>query len=169
MRAARPKRRWLVPFTVTLTLASSVTAVVLADDQPATHRVKRSTVARLPVRPPPFRARRLIIGYSVAGRAIYAIHLGARHSRRSILIVGCIHGDESAGIAIARQLSTGRPPPAASLWIIPDLNPDGVAAGTRQNARGIDLNRNFPWHWQQLGVLGDLQYSGPRPLSEPEA
>jgi len=136
-----------------------------ADDPPRETSSDRSLA-----RPtPPLRARRLIIGYSVDGRAIYAIHLGARHSKRSILIVGCIHGDESAGIAIARHLSTAPPPPAASLWIIPDLNPDGAAAGTRQNARGVDLNRNFPWHWRPLGILGDPQYAGAHPLSEPEA
>jgi protein MpaA len=169
MSLGRPKRRWLIALAVTLTLASSVSAAVLAEDEPPTHRVNRPTIAHLPVRPPPLRARRFIIGYSVDGRAIYAIHLGDRHPQRTLLVVGCIHGDESAGIAIARHLSTAPPRPATSLWIIPDLNPDGVAADTRQNARGVDLNRNFPWHWRPLGIFGDLQYSGARPLSEPEA
>ncbi len=84
-------------------------------------------------------------------------------------MVGCIHGDEPAGIAIARSLAAMAPPRASALWIVPDLNPDGVAAGTRQNADGVDLNRNFPWHWRPLGNRGDVQYSGPRSLSEPEA
>jgi murein peptide amidase A len=82
--------------------------------------------------------------------------------------VGCIHGNEPAGIAIARSLAAIAPPRGGALWIVPDLNPDGVAAGTRQNAHGVDLNRNFPWHWRPLGKRGDLQYSGPRPLSDPE-
>jgi protein MpaA len=86
-----------------------------------------------------------------------------------VLIVGCIHGNEPAGIAIARALATASAPPGSALWIIPDLNPDGVAADTRQNADRVDLNRNFPWHWRALGVPGDPQYSGRLPLSEPEA
>ena len=55
------------------------------------------------------------------------------------------------------------------MWIVPDLNPDGVAAGTRQNAHRVDLNRNFPFHWPLLAPPGSLYYPGPRPLSEPES
>src|SRR5205823_294228 len=58
------------------------------------------------------------------------------------------------------------PPRELDLWIISDLNPDGAAAGTRVNAHGVDLNRNFPWRWQPLTGPYD---SGPRPLSEPES
>src|SRR5205807_8051715 len=73
-----------------------------------------------------------------------------------------------AGIAIARTLERARGP-GLDLWVIEDLNPDGVAAGTRQNADRVDLNRNFPERWRAIGAPGDQQYSGPRPLSEPEA
>ena len=53
---------------------------------------------------------------------------------------------------------------------MPALNPDGcLASGSRQNAHGVDLNRNFPSNWRAIGRRGSLQWSGPRPLSEPES
>ena len=124
-----------------------------------------------PTRPAvdPLVRRTMVLGYSVRHRLIIAIQLGDPDSPRRALVVGCIHGSEPAGIAIATALARGSPPAQADLWIVPDLNPDGVAAGTRQNAHGVDLNRNFPVRWRPLGPPGGLFYAGPRPLSEPES
>lgn len=113
--------------------------------------------------------RVILLGHSVQHRSIIAVELGDPDSSRRALVVGCIHGSEPAGIAIATALARSSPPAQAALWIVPDLNPDGVAAGTRQNADGVDLNRNFPFHWQPLGPPGSPFYAGPRPLSAPES
>ena len=110
-----------------------------------------------------------VLGRSVQGRPIWAFELGDPSSPRRVLVVGCIHGNEPAGIAIADALARGRDVRGADLWIVPDLNPDGVAADTRQNADGVDLNRNFPWQWRPLGPPGTTFYAGPRALSEPES
>jgi murein peptide amidase A len=112
--------------------------------------------------------RRQLLGESVRGRAIRMIEVGDPDEARKVLIVGCIHGDEPQGIRIAQALTLTRPS-NADMWIVPTLNPDGVVADTRQNARGVDLNRNFPWHWKRLGSPGYRYYSGPRALSEPES
>jgi murein peptide amidase A len=85
-----------------------------------------------------------------------------------VLVVGCIHGDETAGRAVVRALVHVRPPAGVALWLVPTANPDGEAAGTRQNARGVDLNRNFPRGWRPTGPPGSRFYAGPRPASEPE-
>ena len=103
------------------------------------------------------------------GRRIYAVELGDPDTPHRILAVGVIHGNETAGLAVTRELAGRRPPREALLWIVEDLNPDGVAAGTRQNADGVDLNRNFPYRWRPVGPPGSMQYSGTKPLSEPEA
>ena len=104
------------------------------------------------------------LGRSWQGRPIEAIEVG-NPSGTPVLVFGCIHGNETAGIAIARALER-LSPRDLDLWIVPDLNPDGVAAGTRQNAHGVDLNRNFPWRWRPMSGVYE---SGPQPLSEREA
>jgi murein peptide amidase A len=111
-------------------------------------------------------AYRLLIGRSVDGRRIDAVELGDPHSRDKLLVVGCIHGNECAGLAIARALERLPTPAVLDLWVVENLNPDGYVAGTRQNAHGVDLNRNFPYAWRPLGGIYN---SGPRPLSEPES
>jgi len=105
------------------------------------------------------------LGRSARGRAIDAVEVSAPNPHMAVLVVGCIHGNEPAGILIARALEHVTPPAGVAFWIVPDLNPDGVALGTRQNAHGVDLNRNFPLRWRDMEGVFD---SGEHPLSEPE-
>jgi murein tripeptide amidase MpaA len=82
--------------------------------------------------------RTVVLGRSVDGHAITAVEVGDFDSRRKALVVGCIHGNECAGIAVAARLARTRPPGEIDLWILPNLNPDGAVAGTRGNAHGVD-------------------------------
>jgi protein MpaA len=108
---------------------------------------------------------RELLGESYEGRPIRVFHRGDPDEIR-VLVVGCIHGDECASVRIAKRLRTGRPRSFLDLWILPSLNPDGRAAHTRQNARGVDLNRNFPYRWRP-GPRGRY-YPGRQPASERE-
>jgi len=114
--------------------------------------------------PAPASARTIVLGRSWQGRPITATEVG-NPAGPVVLVVGSIHGNERGGIAVARALEHLHPPDL-DLWIVPDLNPDGVAAGTRHNAHGVDLNRNFPVGWRPLS---GFYASGPRPLSERES
>ena len=107
------------------------------------------------------------VGHSVRGRPIVAYERGDP-SAPVTLVVGVIHGNETAGLAVIRRLRTMPLPAGVHLWLVPTVNPDGIAAGTRQNAHGVDLNRNWPVDWKHNGVPWDGYYSGPRPMSEPE-
>ena len=109
-----------------------------------------------------------LLGRSLLGRPISIFERGDPTAARRILVVGCIHGKETAGIAVANKLRSTPLPPNLELWVIPSANPDGVARGTRTNGRGVDLNRNFAWRWRPIGRRGNPQYSGTGPLSEPE-
>jgi murein peptide amidase A len=107
----------------------------------------------------------LTIGHSVQDRPIVVHRVGPDDAARKVLVVGSIHGNEGAGIAVTRALRRVTPPPGVQLLLVDRANPDGSAAGTRGNAHGVDLNRNFPWRWRHLG---GVYSSGPRPASEPE-
>jgi hypothetical protein len=113
--------------------------------------------------------RTVLLGRSARGVPIRAVRVGDSNARVSLLVVGSIHGNEPAGRAIVARLRRSRPPPGTALWLVADLNPDGQEAGTRHNARGVDLNRNFPYRWRPGGGPFDTYYPGAGPLSEPES
>jgi beta-N-acetylhexosaminidase len=106
-----------------------------------------------------------VIGRSVGGRPIQAVRIGPRRAPVKVMVVGAIHGNELAGRAVIARLRKARPPRGTALWLVEDANPDGAAAGSRHNARGVDLNRNFPYRWQPQDGIYE---SGPGPASEPE-
>lgn len=108
-----------------------------------------------------------VIGRSVQGRPIRAWHLGepARAGVPTVVLVATMHGNEGAPRQILTALRDGPPIEGVDLWVVPVYNPDGLARGTRRNAHGVDLNRDFPYDWRNL----DGSYeSGSRPASEPE-
>ena len=106
-----------------------------------------------------------VIGHSREGRAIKVVRTGNPTGPR-VLIVGCIHGNECAARALVTPLVAARID--ADVWIIPTLNPDGMRRGTRQNAAGVDLNRNWKRWWVRSGRPWSTFYSGPSAFSEPE-
>jgi murein peptide amidase A len=107
------------------------------------------------------------IGTSVQGRTIWVYHHAHPGATKRVLVIGAIHGDERAGMGVTGRLRARNVPRNLDLWIIPTVNPDGVAARTRTNARKVDLNRNFPYRWRRINV-GKSTYSGPSAASEPE-
>lgn len=84
-----------------------------------------------------------VLGRSVEGRPIRAWRIGNPRSPRRVLVVGCVHGNECAGMGVTQRLVTLARPIALDLWVVQNLNPDGLASSTRGNARGVDLNRDF--------------------------
>jgi protein MpaA len=114
-------------------------------------------------------SRHVLLGRSTQGRPIRAVRLGDPASPRKALVIGNIHGDEPAGVRIARALRRrSASVKGIDLWVIETVNPDGLRRGVRQNARGVDLNRNFPFRWQPT-TRGTRYYGGRRPLSERES
>jgi hypothetical protein len=130
------------------------------------------------------------------GRSVHGLPLWSRDvlppgrpAKYRVLLLGGIHGDELASVAlafdwIARSRAAQALPGTATsdiAWrIVPLLNPDGLlhAPATRVNAHGVDLNRNFPtadWartaqpYWVRRTGRDPRRFPGPAPLSEPES
>lgn len=85
-----------------------------------------------------------------------------------VLVIGCIHGDEFVGNRVVDILRDMPLDGDIDLWTVRTMNPDGQQLRTRQNANGVDLNRNFPGNWQKIGEPGSWQYAGAASASEPE-
>ena len=127
----------------------------------------------------------LTIGASAQGRPISALRIGDGPIK--LVIVGNTHGAPEANTyALATMLADyfrANPhevPPAVRLYIIPTINPDGLALGTRFNARSVDLNRNMntnldacpdnDWRVTVFGAYGIVSDTGgPSPDSEVES
>jgi protein MpaA len=133
----------------------------------AGHRVL-GFVAAIAIAAPAAAVPAQVIGRSVQGRPILAYRLGDPAATSRVLVVGCIHGDECAAFPVVARLVRQRPPRGVQLWVVPSVNPDGRRAGSRGNAHGVDLNRNFPLRWRPI-ARPSRYHSGPRPLSEPES
>lgn len=117
---------------------------------------------------------------SVNGEPLFHIDTkGASPTTKKILVLSLIHGDERDAGALGRFWleRLQRITPRNDWRVIPVLNPDGVQKKTRTNARGVDLNRNFPtadWsalaqaYWKKEGGQSDRKFPGDTAGSEPE-
>lgn len=112
------------------------------------------------------------LGQSYEGRPIECIVHG--DGPDVLLVIATIHGNEAAGTPLVAAFSewliahpdelVGR-----QVVIVPVANPDGMASGKRFNARGVDLNRNFPaGNWKEAKTE-KVSLHGHSPLSEPES
>lgn len=119
---------------------------------------------------------------TVQGRGIYARDIPHQGAAVRVMVVAAMHGDELSSSALALQwIEQAQNSGTNVQWrFIPMLNPDGVFAkpARRTNARGVDLNRNFPtpnwkreaaYYWEQRTRRDPRRWPGPYPLSEPES
>lgn len=108
-----------------------------------------------------------VVGVSVEGRPIECVGLG--DGLDCVMIIATLHGDEDAGTPLVHHLAdilANRPDliDGRRIVLVPVANPDGMAHQTRENVRGVDLNRNYP-----SSNYTKMPDHGSSPLSEPES
>ncbi len=116
------------------------------------------------------------IGQSVQGRSLWQVEVtdfsAEDDGKSTIYIDGGHHGNEQLGMelavrlvheAVEGRLSSPEILAKTHFFIVPMVNPDGNMMDQRQNANGVDLNRNYAFEWTDEADHG----SGPE--SEPES
>lgn len=122
---------------------------------------------------------------SVRGVPLYLRDVVQQGAKLRVLVTGAIHGDELSAASVAFHWlrlagEEARLPQPVHWRFVPVLNPDGILSRPprRTNARGVDLNRNFPtpnWrrdarlYWEKRTRKDPRRWPGPTPLSEPES
>ena len=123
--------------------------------------------------------------YTVQGRPMVVSDILPDDTQKKsprVFIMGGIHGDEYSSISIMFKWMAmlGNSSNRDFHWrFAPTVNPDGLLDGqaVRQNANGVDLNRNFPsedWldladqYWTNTTNRNPRRYPGSQPASEPE-
>ena len=123
--------------------------------------------------------------FSIEGRSLAYRDfepLASREPLGRILVIGGIHGDEFSSVSVVFKWMNILQQHHSGLFhwrFIPSANPDGLLLdkSQRQNASGVDLNRNFPtrdWnelaltYWKERAYSNARRYPGPRANSEPE-
>ncbi len=126
-----------------------------------------------------------IIGFSSRGALVYNVIITPPEYSQTMLLTFAMHGFESAwhndGAALVQigndviRTFSGHPQELQStrLIIVPCVNPDGIWEGQtdsglgRCNGQGIDINRDFDYHWQ---YNSNSQFrTGNAPFTTPEA
>lgn len=133
--------------------------------------------------PPPL--AEITIGASTEGRPITAVRIGT--GQLKVVLVGDTHGGPEANTyeLVVQLIAYFRVHPVEipqelSFYLIPTINPDGLALGSRLNARQVDLNRNMDttidgcvdndWQHMVAGAYGVISNTGgPFPESEVES
>jgi len=95
-----------------------------------------------------------------------------------LLVIAGTHGEEGEAVTVLSAALRSLPDDALTCPVVLALNPDGLARGTRGNARGVDLNRNFPaatwspepvrYRWTLEDARDVALSPGASPASEPE-
>jgi len=122
-------------------------------------------------------ARLYDLGHSVQGRVLWGLKItdnpDQEEDEPEVRICGNHHGNEYMGaempLMLAQYLTDNYDsiPEITDLvdnreiWIIPMVNPDGHEAGSRGNANGVDLNRDYGYMWES-------GWGSPGPFSQPE-
>ncbi|MCP4136572.1 MAG: DUF2817 domain-containing protein [bacterium] len=121
------------------------------------------------------------IGYSTQNRPIRALVISdnplVNEGEPRVRLTGAIHGDEYIGGEVLTRFITYLTSNYASVGdvktlvdsryivIIPMMNPDGAAVGSRYNANEVDLNRNFITAWVPGSTHGETYFSEPESLA----